>query len=366
MQQAIEILFLLLRAALHPERREQLDDRVVPDWPMIYRLATEQGVSAVAWDGLQRLRAQGALTQAMELPLRLKLQWALQVEGIEKRYADQLRSATELATLFAREGIRTTVLKGFSLSELYPVPMHRECGDLDCFLGDDYERGNRCAEVAGGAVERSYYKHAHITYKGLAVENHRFCTAIRGRSERKALERRLQQLLSLSDGKRIADTALESPSADFNALFLTAHGFFHFLNEGVKLRHLCDWMLLVKCCGSEIDWHGYRQWCDRMDFTRFAATMTALAEQLLALAPCALAAEADQRLVERLLADMLRDDQAIYNTGKSRFKQRLGLITNRLQGHWKYRSIYRRSMLVDLTAMLWAYNFEKNPTLKRE
>ena len=79
----------------------------------------------------------------------LRLRWAYNVERIEHRYGQQRRRAAELAAAYAEAGIRTVVLKGFAVSRLYPVPEHRPCGDLDCFLCGDYERGNRVAEQVG-------------------------------------------------------------------------------------------------------------------------------------------------------------------------------------------------------------------------
>lgn len=39
---------------------------------------------------------------------------------------------------------------------------------------------------------------------------------------------------------------LETPPDLFNALFLTKHAQGHFLTEGIPLRHLCDWAILLK------------------------------------------------------------------------------------------------------------------------
>ena len=136
-------LYALLRSTLFETSNEVFVGRYKESvaWPTIYQLAAEQGVLALAWDGLQSLIEQGAqdpsakgLT-AEQLPDRkLKLQWAFSVEQIEKRYRKQEARARELAAGFEEQGIRVHVLKGLSISDYYPRPEHRECGDLDCFL----------------------------------------------------------------------------------------------------------------------------------------------------------------------------------------------------------------------------------------
>lgn len=363
MQAVADTLFALLRAALHPEREERVAWSVSPDWPSVYRLATEQGVLAIAWDGYTRLLQEGQIPTEWQMPRMLKLQWAMNVDKIERRYAQQKNAAADLACHYAQASIRTVVLKGFAVSAVYPIPSHRECGDLDCYLCGSYEQGNVIAEKQGGRVERDYYKHSHIHYKGLMVENHQFCVAIRGSQERKALERYLQSLVATPSGHYVEETHLEIPSADFNALFLTAHGFSHFLNEGLKLRHLCDWMMVLKHGEEQIDWRAFYSLTDRLSYTAFASVMTALAIRDLGLELHNSAVRSDVQYADRVLNDILWQNNAIYSSGKSRFKQRMMLITNRLQMIWKYRLIYKRSMVVDLCKMVAAYFFEKNPKI---
>lgn len=359
----VEVLFQLLRAALHPEHREEIAWHEMPDWTAIYRLATAQGVTAIAWDGLQRLRSEGLVESQYDLPRALKLQWAMQVEQIERRYERQLASAVELTDFFAQNGVRTVVLKGFAISALYPKSNHRECGDLDCFLCGDYERGNQLAEKLGAKVERDFYKHSHIEYRQLLVENHQFCTAIRGGRERKEFEKQLQHLLSTPSAQKVVGSAMEIPSADFNALFLTAHGMSHFINEGLKLRHLCDWALLLQYHADTIDWPMFDRWIARMSYDRFVQAMTALVVSYLGVSADKLKEHLNDQYNDRMLEDMLWGDRSIYNSGKSRLEQRWMLITNRFRTHWKYRLIYRRSMAMDVMRMIYAYFFEKQPKL---
>lgn len=167
-------LFALLRAGVRsgdtPDIGGSTDDR----WRELYTAASSQGVSALVWDGIRRLPPESQPSR------ELRLRWAYNVERIERRYGQQRRRAAELAAAYAEAGIRTVVLKGLAVSRLYPVSEHRPCGDLDCFLCGDYERGNRVAEQVGAEVKRDFYKHSHIVFRGLTVENHRFCTAVRG------------------------------------------------------------------------------------------------------------------------------------------------------------------------------------------
>lgn len=107
-------------------------DLPVCDKEYLRKIASQQGVLAICWDGLQRLNEQyGCLTT---IPKLTKLKWIATVIRQEQAYQSQWNAAKYLAELYGKHGIDTYVLKGFSLSLLYPNPEHRPCTDMDCYL----------------------------------------------------------------------------------------------------------------------------------------------------------------------------------------------------------------------------------------
>ena len=68
----------------------------------------------------------------------------------------------------------------------------------------------------------------------------------------------------------------------FNALFLTRHAHQHFLvEEGISLRHVCDWAMFLKRYRQEFDWEEFMSICSRYGLSRFVESMTRLAEYVL-------------------------------------------------------------------------------------
>lgn len=130
MTRAAERLFALVRATL----RNRMDDASLfegtdaAQWREIYDLSSVQGVLAQAWDGMQ------LLPEAMRPPRALRLQWAVNVERIEKVYRRQERAIARLAAFYREHAIPMMLLKGYGLSLFYPVPEHRPCGDIDIWL----------------------------------------------------------------------------------------------------------------------------------------------------------------------------------------------------------------------------------------
>ncbi len=368
------LLFAALKAALFEEacNQEPFDVITNEEWTQLFELSSKQGVLALTWDGVQRLITAGVIPATSTPDRTLKLRWALNVEQVTKRYNRQKKLAQELADTFYQNGLSLHVLKGFAISDYYPIPEHRECGDLDCFLSANgsveipdspYETGNIIAERLGAKVEREYYKHSHIYFKGYMVENHQYCTAIRGRKERKEFEKHLQHLLATEKGRKLNDSLLIQPSSQFNALFLTAHSFGHFLSEGIKMRHLLDWGLLLKSEQNNIDWNSFYAWCDRMHYTQFADALTAICVKYLGINISNHEIHTQSPFSEKVLEDILYQSHSLFNGRTSNMLIRLKLIRSRLFGGWKYRELYKKSALSEILEMGISFLIERKPHL---
>lgn len=328
----------------------------VPNWDKIYTLAAQQGVLALVFDAVATLPLE------QQPPKALKMQWIASIANIERRYNYQKNVAINLAEQFHKNSIKTYVLKGFAIAGYYPKPEHRECGDLDCFLGGEYERGNCLAESLGAKVTREYYKHSIIYYKKLMVENHQFCIAIRGSRTLKAFERHLETIIS-QGATMIDGSHLIKPSADFNALFIITHALTHFLVEGIKLRHILDWALLLRAEQENIDWGEFYKWADRMHLTSFADAMTAIAVEHFGLQITNADIHTSSPYAERILRDTIDNSEGIHNKGYSAWKSRFMQIKNRLSFAWKYHQIYQKSLLWELSKSVFAFLFERHPKL---
>ena len=179
-------LFQLLRLALGNKAECNLP--AVIDWQKVIDLSFYQGVAAITVDGLQRYCEHNPEVElaldSLELE-DLKYEWFGSVFQAEEDFANYLSSARDLAKLYARNGLKTLVLKGLVFSECFPHPSHRSSSDLDCYLSEDYEKGNLLVEQDGVEVNRNYFKNSSFNYKSLHVENHHFFTAFRG--SRKAI-----------------------------------------------------------------------------------------------------------------------------------------------------------------------------------
>ena len=256
MKKSEQMLFALLRASLH-EQEVELDffqQATDEDWKQCHQTAIEQGVMALAWDGVLRLPAE-------LMPLRkLKLTWAMAVEKYEAKYRRYCKTVDELSAFYATHGIATVQLKGVGFSTYYPVPMHREGGDIDIYTysanknkmsdAEANALADKLMEQQGIEVEYHSYKHSNFYYKGIPIENHKSFLNVEEIQEAivadEILHRELNpHTVALNEGK------VQIPSPAFNALFIAFHTLQHYEN-GIALHHLCDWAMILKHNGLQL------------------------------------------------------------------------------------------------------------------
>ena len=172
-------LLMLLSIAIN-KRAHAITGRV--NWLKVMILAEMQGVRGLAYEALELLKQDDA--GCTDFPDNATLmQWYAQTDYVETAYAKHVALANDVAICWRQKGIKTIVFKGMAHSRYYPRAEHREFGDFDCYLIDEhgncaYREGNEISKKDGYAVDDSWYKHSHISYKKLTIENHQFFTSL--------------------------------------------------------------------------------------------------------------------------------------------------------------------------------------------
>ena len=348
-----ETLYSLIRIAIGVESAGSVPAEGVA-WQSVYALARKQGVLAVAFDGLMKIFEQDK-EFAKAFPQSLKLQWINATFHIENRYDNAKTICSELVDKWAEQGIATLCLKGFAFSTYYPVPNHRECGDFDCYLYDDYAKGNAIAKELGAKVDDGWYKHSEIIYRKVMIENHRFIVAVRNGKKTKQLHDCLDDIARNEARKAIFDTKIEMPSAMFNALFLNHHSLIHFLSEGIRLRHILDWALFLEKEQATLDWVRFYALCEEFDMRAFVDCSTALAVKVLGIKITNPSIVTESPYAERVLSSIINDDDAVFSQGMSKWRTRLMLVRNIFASKWKYEAFSNQGIFSKFITLVWGY-----------
>ena len=329
--------FLFLRAAIGTEpcyRRSLTSD----EWRALYRVCVVQGVTAVVFDFVKTLPKSEAPDMA------LLMEWLSAATAVEQTMRRMQITAEEFAEEMERREVPVVVLKGLAFAQYYKNPLHRECGDLDCYMMGKKEAGDLAALELGGTMEEAGYKHSHLLFKGLTIENHRFFTDFDNTPTGMLTEQVLGELIQ-EEQTYIGDSKLSCPSANFNALFLLKHTQGHFIDEGIRMRHVLDWALFLRAKQEEVDWSKVMPMLETTRTAQFAGVMTAIAVRSLSIEILnkdlrTLASNAEQKMVEAVLADIMGEQPPIYVNGLWHKTKR---ILRRFRRMWKYRSLASES-----------------------
>ena len=346
-------LLRLLRIAIGTEQANSFDTEGV-SWQSVYAMARKQGVLAVAFDGLMKIFEQDKAF-AKAFPQSLKLQWINATFHIENRYDHAKTVCSELVDKWAEKGVSTLCLKGLAFSSYYPVPNHRECGDFDCYLYDDYVKGNTIAKELGAKVDDGWYKHSEIIYHKVMIENHRYIVAVRNGKKIKQLHKCLDNIARSEPRKAIFDTKIEMPSAMFNALFLNHHSLTHFLSEGIRLRHILDWAMFLEKEQDNLDWERFYALCDEFEMRAFVDCSTAVAVKVFDVKITNPKIVAESPYTEQVLSSIINDDNMVFSQSVGAWRKRVMLVRNIFASKWKYKAFSNKGVFVKFISLTWGY-----------
>lgn len=324
------------------------------DWEFFYALSKRQGVVAIIFEAIK------SVPKEMAPPKAITLRWISHALSIEDQMKKKESVAIEFAEELSKRYIQTTVLKGLAYASYYPNPYHRESGDLDCYLMGKKEEGDKVTVEIGGKMEEAGYKHSHLYYKGLTIENHNFLTSF----DNTKLGIRTEQLLQeqIIEGYRpIGDTKLQNPSADFNALFLIKHAQRHFIKEGICVRHLLDWAFFLKSESQNVNWKKVVPMMNECRILEFAKVMTSLCIDQLGMKIDIQGLSSPMKISDVVLTDILGGQPDLFHEN---FVQKIGRIMRRFYRMWKFRSLADESYCrLVWNSLVFSSYLKRNPKL---
>lgn len=336
------LLYLLQCSVDNAPVNQEWDGLPLENWPDVFRLAERHGLVALLMDILGKIRLKRTP------PSSLLLHWLGQAAYRERICRYQLKLSCEFAECLEKEGIKCIVLKGLALATYYPDFYKREFGDLDCFLIKNGKyaaiEGDIIAKRLGCKVEEAGYKHSHIRYKELLIENHHFLTNFNQTRQGKKIERILRQLAIEGRESRIGETKLWKPSPEFQVLFYLKHSLGDFIAQDMPMKAVYDWAVFLKKEQDAIDWEKMNLLLDECRLRHFFDLMNEICMTYLGLDIHAkgIAISSHPEMAENMIVDVLR--KPIVGSGQLTFLQKMPNIWNRFQRQYKYRFIETESV----------------------
>lgn len=239
--------FALLRAGLWNESAD-VTSFSDTDWETIFRMAKEQAVIALVFDGMETLPAELRPSKA------LIMKWYAIVLRIEQSNELLNHELAESLLFYQRHHICPVLLKGQGIASIYPRPSHRQCGDIDFYLGNDYDKAKKLLVLQGFKLGDEGEKHVNYHSNGVEVEVHHYAACFYNPLQNRVLQRWTRRWLSdENEILNLSNVEVRLPAPGFNVIYLLIHALLHFIPEGVGLRQICDWTLVLKTYYLRID-----------------------------------------------------------------------------------------------------------------
>ena len=228
------------------------------DWKAVLRIAKEQTMMVVVTDGIETLPKE--LWPPKEVMMKLAMM------RVKTSQAHQLLNSTiaQIVAALEAEGVHSVLLKGQGIAQNYSRPESRTCGDIDLYTGlGGYTRAYEIIEALHEgrphkeAAECTH--HLHTDLNGVEVEIHRQTSFLHGKRMDANFQEWSKQSLDELFGSEALEmwdnggTAVALAPATYNAFFILHHAVRHMTTEGVGFRQICDWVMLLHRCHSQVE-----------------------------------------------------------------------------------------------------------------
>lgn len=299
--------FKLIRLGIGLERNG--DDVLRLDakrWSNVIKQLQEQALMGIGFAGLQRLPKE-------DLPPRpLLLQWIAITEQIKQRNDVLDKAVVNISNKLHNDGWRFCILKGQTVAQYYPTPSLRQSGDIDVWIygrkdGKDVcrkdiihylERNGRkvklCYLHADGIMmdgDVSVEVHFHPSFSVCPWMNAHLQSALKDLAEPTACN--------------INGESIPSATYKFNRLFMLHHIYRHLFSEGIGLRQIVDYAMLLLLNNDGID-KDFEKALKRLGMLPFAQGVMWIQSALLNVPKSCLYTQADEKEGRYLLNEILQ------------------------------------------------------------
>lgn len=245
----------LLKAGLW-ERDPIIETKLTDEqWAEVMEHAKRQTLIGVLFDGMLRLPIE------LQPEEEIRMKWFWRVNKIEQANRKLNRVLVDFTDKLQEQGISSLLLKGQSYAVLYPQPLHRQCGDIDLYVGrKNYH--TICQKLKEwnliGPNDGEDMRHQQFSFHGIEIEIHRVATAFPNPFNHNRFALWSEQMLEQSTKSFVPTTENKSiriPETAYNLIFVFYHSLFHYFIGGIGLRQFCDWARMLHVSKSEIDYN---------------------------------------------------------------------------------------------------------------
>ena len=220
------------------------------DWRQLYNFASRQALLGFCFDGIERLTKEFS-EELKQNPMGrdLLMTWMGAAQQIRRQNMKVNAVAGKLYSKFREDGLRCCILKGQGNALMYPNPYSRTPGDIDVWMNASREDITEYAKAHFEIGDDIRFHHLETSFDGVPVELHFFPGIMNNPIYNARLQKwfkrnadlQCSNVVSLPDG--IGEIAI--PTTAFNVVYQLTHLYHHFFDEGIGMRQIIDYFLVV-------------------------------------------------------------------------------------------------------------------------
>ena len=220
------------------------------DWQELYSFASKQALLGLCFEGIERLGKEYP-EELKRNPIRreLLMTWMGKAQQIRRQNMKVNAVAGKLFSMLREDGLRCCILKGQGNALMYPNPYSRTPGDIDVWIDASRERIMEYASKKFELEVDIRLQHLETSLDGVPVELHFFPCSMNNPIYHARLQKwfrrnadlQCSHIVGLPDGA--GDIAI--PTTAFNVIYQLTHLYHHFFDEGIGMRQIIDYFLVV-------------------------------------------------------------------------------------------------------------------------
>lgn len=244
-----DFLFTLLRSELwnkHAKKPVELPDTA---YRSLVDMAEMQTVTGMLCNALAESNVKLGKLNAIDTFVRLR--------DIEKRNKELDNGVANFARLMNDHHIQYFVVKGQTVSTLYPHPHVRIPGDIDVFIRQsDMQRALQLiSQTWNVEVPEFSGKHIAIAYCDTELEVHQRLQGFNSSKHQTYWDEVYDKAFDMPSHMTIGGETVQVLEPTLMVLHIFVHFYAHLLVLGVGLRQLVDLTVCLNAYRQEIDWH---------------------------------------------------------------------------------------------------------------
>ena len=220
------------------------------DWRQLYTFASKQALLGFCFDCIERLgKEYSEELKRNPIERELLMTWMGKAQQIRRQNIKVNMVASKLYSMLREDGFRCCILKGQGNALMYPNVYSRNPGDIDVWVNASREQITEYAKKHFKIGEDIRYHHLETSLDDVPVELHFFPGIMNNPLYHARLQKwfkrnadlQCSNVVSLPDG--IGEIAI--PTTAFNVVYQLTHLYHHFFDEGIGMRQIIDYFLVV-------------------------------------------------------------------------------------------------------------------------